>query len=95
MWAPDRIDSPTTSTSSWSAAVAIISGVWRRPGVDDLEALVAEAAGEDLGAAVVAVEAGLGDEHLDRSVGHGRIVTRAHEARRASARRERLRRAIA
>ena len=31
MCAPDRIDSPTTSTSSWSAAVAIISGVWRRP----------------------------------------------------------------
>ena len=44
--------------------------------VDDLEALVAEAAGEDLGAAVVAVEAGLGDEHLDRAVGHGPIVPR-------------------
>ena len=35
-------------------------------GVDDLEAFVAEAAGEHLGAAVVAVEAGLGDEDLDR-----------------------------
>src|SRR5664280_2197192 len=31
MWAPERIERPTTSTSSWSAAVAIISGVWRRP----------------------------------------------------------------
>jgi hypothetical protein len=31
MCAPDRIDNPTTSTSSWSAAVTIISGVWRRP----------------------------------------------------------------
>ena len=31
MCAPDRIDRPTTSTSSWSAAVATISGVWRRP----------------------------------------------------------------
>ena len=39
--------------------------------VDDLEALVAQAAREHLGAPVVAVEAGLGDEDLDRSVGHG------------------------
>jgi hypothetical protein len=31
MWAPERIDSPTTSTSSWRAAVATISGDWRRP----------------------------------------------------------------
>ena len=31
MCAPDRIDSPTTSTSSWRAAVATISGVWRSP----------------------------------------------------------------
>ena len=31
MWAPERIESPTTSTSSWSAAVTIISGVWRSP----------------------------------------------------------------
>ena len=45
--------------------------------VDDLEALVAQAAGEDLRAAVVAVEAGLGDQDLDRAVGHGRIVPRA------------------
>src|ERR1700694_2261366 len=31
MWAPDRIESPTTSTSSWIAAWAIISGVWCNP----------------------------------------------------------------
>ena len=31
MWAPLRMESPTTSTSSWTAAVAIISGVWCRP----------------------------------------------------------------
>ena len=31
MCAPDRIDMPTTSTSSCSAASAIISGVWRSP----------------------------------------------------------------
>ena len=41
-------------------------------GVDDLEALVAQAAREHLRATVVAVEAGLGDEHLDRADGHGR-----------------------
>ena len=43
-------------------------------GVDDLEALVAEAAGEHLCATVMAVEAGLGDQDLDRAIGHGRIV---------------------
>ena len=42
--------------------------------VHDLEALVAEAACEHLGATVVAVEPGLGDQHLQRSVGHGPIV---------------------
>ena len=45
--------------------------------VDDLEALVAQAAGEHLGAAVVAVEAGLRDQHLERSVGHARDCRRA------------------
>ncbi len=32
-------------------------------GVDDLHAGVAEGAGDDFGAAVVAIEAGLGDQH--------------------------------
>ena len=58
-------------------------------GVDDLEALVAQAAGEHLGAAVVAVEAGLGDEHLDRSVGHGAIVARPSGGEPALGRRRR------
>jgi hypothetical protein len=31
MWAPDRIERPTTSTSSCRAADTIISGVWRNP----------------------------------------------------------------
>src|SRR5215217_193041 len=31
MWAPESMESPTTSTSSCTAAVAIISGVWCRP----------------------------------------------------------------
>src|SRR4029079_3500596 len=40
-------------------------------GVDDLEALVPEAAREALGRACVAVQAGLRDQDLDRAVGHG------------------------
>src|SRR5258706_1501410 len=39
-------------------------------GVDDLEALVAQASGEDLRAAVVAVEPGLRDEDLHGSIWH-------------------------
>ena len=72
MCAPDRIDSPTTSTSSWSAAVDDHLGRLAKAGVDDLEPLVTEAARQHLRAAVVPVEPGLGDEHLERSVGHGR-----------------------
>ena len=40
-----------------------------QPSVDDLHAGVAEAAGDDLGAAVVAVESDLGDQHSDGSLG--------------------------
>jgi hypothetical protein len=41
-------------------------------GVDDLHAGIAEGSGDDLGAAVVAVEAGLGDENADwRARRHG------------------------
>ena len=39
-------------------------------GVDDLHAGVAERAGHDLGAAVVPVEARLGDDHSDAFVHH-------------------------
>ena len=39
--------------------------------VDDLEPLVTQAPGEDLGTAIMAVEPGLRDQHLERSVGHG------------------------
>jgi hypothetical protein len=38
--------------------------------VDDLEALVAQPAGEHLRAAIVAVEARLRNEHLQRSISH-------------------------
>ena len=36
--------------------------------------LIPKAARKDLGAAVVAIQPGLGDEDLERSIGHGRIV---------------------
>ena len=50
-----------------------------KTGVDDLEAFVAQAAREHLRAAIVAIEAGLGDEHLDRPVGHDRIIASAEQ----------------
>ncbi len=31
MWAPERIESATTSTSSWTAASTICPGVWWSP----------------------------------------------------------------
>ena len=31
MWAPDRIDRPTASASSWMTVAAICSGVWCNP----------------------------------------------------------------
>ena len=31
LWAPERMERPMQSTSSWMAAETIISGVWRRP----------------------------------------------------------------
>jgi hypothetical protein len=52
-------DSEITSTSSSRAMRAICSGRLAQAGVDDLEAGVHHGAGDDLGALVVAVEAGL------------------------------------
>ena len=76
MWAPDRIERPTTSTSSCTAAVAIISGRLVQPGVDHLHPGVAQRGGHHLGAAVVPVEPRLGHEHADgprqRAVGRSR-----------------------
>src|SRR5688572_22884245 len=43
------------------------------PGVDDLVAGVAQGAGDDLGAAVVAVQARLRDENADRALRHRRL----------------------
>ena len=71
--APLMIERPTPSTSSWTAALAIISGVWWRPGVDHLEPRVAQGARDDLRAAVVTVESGLGNQDAGPRVGH--VVT--------------------
>ena len=62
MCEPDRIERPTQCTSSATAAATICSG--RQPDalVDHLEAGVAGAHGDLLGAVGVAVEAGLADQ---------------------------------
>ena len=65
--APESTESPTASASSASAVATICSGRLVQPGVDDLHARVAQGAGDDLGAAVVPVEPGLG--HHD-AAGH-------------------------
>ena len=62
MCAPDRSDSPTASASSCSAGLGDLLGRLVQAGVDDLEAGVAQGPGDDLGAPVVAVETGLGDD---------------------------------
>ena len=54
-------------------------------GVDDLEPLVAEAASEDLRAAVVPVETRLGDEDADRRVGHAGPILASRSISAASA----------
>ena len=65
MWAPDRTDSPTQSASSWIGGLDDLLRRLVQAGVDDLHAGVAQRAGDDLGAAVVPVEAGLGDDDAD------------------------------
>ncbi len=65
MCAPLRIDRPTTSTSSWIGGGRDHLRRLVQAGVDDLHPGVAQRGGDDLGAAVVAVETGLGDENSD------------------------------
>ena len=62
MCAPDSRLSPTASASSWSAASATWPGRLEQAGVDDLEAGVAQRPGDHLGAAVVPVQPGLGND---------------------------------
>src|ERR1035437_3723435 len=53
-------------------------------GVYDFEAFVAKATSQHLGSAIVAVEARLGDEHLERSVSHGRMIASGRNESRTS-----------
>ena len=55
-----------------------------QPGVDDLHAGVAQRPGDDLGAAVVAVEARLGDDHPDLPHIEGTSSYSPHSSRSAS-----------
>ncbi len=64
---PERIDRPTTSTSSSLAAAAIWAGRQADALVDDLEAGVPGGHGDLLGAVGVPVEARLGHQQLRRA----------------------------
>ena len=64
---PDRIERPTTSTSSSRAAAAICARRQADALVDDLEPGVARRDRDLLGAVRVAVEPGLADEEAERA----------------------------
>ena len=70
IWTPESRLTPSTSTSSWTAAVTTSSGRAVQAGIDDVHAGVAQRAGDHLHAAVVAVEPDLGQQHADRLLGH-------------------------
>ena len=70
--ATDRIDSPTTSTSSWSARHGDHLRHLPEPGVEQLEALVPEAARERFAPRSWPSRSRLGDQDLDRAVIHVR-----------------------
>ena len=63
MCAPDRMLMPMTSTSSWIGGVDDLLRGAVETRVDDVHARVAQAPRHDLDAAIVAVEAHLGNEH--------------------------------
>ena len=65
MCAPERIEMPTASASSWMRRLDDLLRRLVKAGVDDLHAGVAQRPGDDLGAAIVTVEARLGDDHAD------------------------------
>ena len=69
MCAPESSDSPTASASSCSDGLGHLLRRLEQAGVDDLEAGVAQRPGDDLGAPVVAVEAGLGHDDPVRQFG--------------------------
>ena len=63
MWAPERIESPTTSTSSCSRDLGDHLGRLVEARVDDLHTVIAQHARDGLRAAVVTVETGFADQH--------------------------------
>ena len=65
MWAPERIERPTASRVLLDHGLDDLLGRLVQAGVDHLHAGVAQRAGDDLGAAVVPVEAGLGHDDAD------------------------------
>ena len=80
---PERTLTPMASTSSSIAVRATSRGRAVQARVDDLHAGVAQRAGDHLDAAIVAVEADLGDQHADRRL----VVIRKRRSRRRSRRR--------
>jgi len=73
--APLSIDTPNRiHIYSCSAAAAIISGVWRKTGVNPLLCRRRATPWRSLGAAVMAVETGLRHQNADFSVAHSCIV---------------------
>ena len=73
-WAPERIDRPDHVDVFLEGGLGDHLRGLADTRVDDFHASVAEGARDDLGTAVVAIEAGLGDEHLEGSLGHGSMV---------------------
>ena len=65
MWAPDRMDRPMTSASSSMRGVDDGLGRLPQAQIDDFHARLDQGPGDDLGPAVVAVQARLGDDDLD------------------------------
>ena len=65
MCAPERIESPTSVDVLLDHGLDDLLGRPVQARVDHLEPGVAQRAGDDLGAAVVTVEAGLGDQNAE------------------------------
>ncbi len=68
MWAPERIDRPIDVDILLEGGLDDHLGRLVEAGVDHLHAGVAQGPGDYLGAPVVAVQAGLGHQHADRSL---------------------------
>jgi hypothetical protein len=60
--APERMESPITSTSSCTAADAIMAGVWRKP-VNDFHTRITKYAGNNLSTTIVSIEPSFGNQN--------------------------------